>query len=189
MSCFTAEMRLCMPTDEDLMVSAAGGNTAAFGRLIERHQHSAWSAAYRFLGDSNEAEDVAQEAFLKILDAAPRYRPSATFRTYLYRVVTRLCLDRVSKKKPFYTQTIPNVATRDTSPLEILSERERGQMVREALDYLPAKQRVVVVLRYYEGLNYAEIASALETTVKAVERLLSRARQGLEQRLERFIEP
>jgi len=188
MSCSAAEQWMCLPSDEDLMVAAASGDTAAFGELIERHQTSAWNAAYRFLGDATEAEDVAQEAFLKILDAAPRYRPLATFRTYLYRVVSRLCLDRASKKKPYYTHTVPNVAAANPSPLEITSGRELAQIVRKALDYLPPKQRVVVVLRYYEGLNYAEIAAALETTIKAVERLLSRARQGLEQRLNGFME-
>src|SRR5207245_7539220 len=127
--------------------------------LVERHQASAWNAAYRFLGDATEAEDMAQEAFLKILHAAPRYQPSATFRTYLYRVVTRLCLDHVGKKRPFYTQSVPNVAAAGSSPWEILSEQEVGALLRDALDHLLPKQRLVLILRYYEGLNSAEIAS------------------------------
>lgn len=188
MSCSTTEKLRRVPSDEDLMIAASAGNVAAYGELVERHQSSAWNAAYRFLGDRTEAEDVAQEAFLKILDAAPRYRPTATFRTYLYRVVTRLCLDHVHKKRPFYTESVPNVAARGRSPLDVMTDHEIGALVRSALDQLPPKQRVVVVLRYYEGLNYAEIASALETTVKAVERLLSRAREGLERRLGQFIE-
>ena len=188
MSCSTIEKLRCAHSDEDLMVAAAGGDTGAYAQLIERHQNSAWNAAYRFLGDAVEAEDMAQEAFLKILDAAPRYRPTASFRTYLYRVVTRLCLDHVQKKRPFYTDSVPTVAARGPSPLEILSEAEVGALIRGALDHLPPKQRVVVMFRYYEGLNYAEIAAILETTVKAVERLLSRARDGLGKQLGRFME-
>jgi len=188
MSCSTTEKLRRVPSDEDLMIAAGSGDRGAFGQLVERHQTSAWNAAYRFLGDSAEAEDVAQEAFLKILDAAPRYQPSASFRTYLYRVITRLCLDHVRKKKPFYTQTIPHVAAGEPSPLETVTDQEVGQIIRAALESLPSRQRMVVVLRYYEGLDYAETASVLETTVKAVERLLSRAREGLERKLGRFLE-
>src|SRR5437016_5065560 len=114
MSCSTTEKPRPIPSDEDLMVAASAGDTDAFGELVERHQGSAWNAAYRFLGDAAEAEDIAQEAFLKILDAAPRYQPSARFRTYLYRVVTRLCLDHAGKKKPFYTQFVPNIPAADS---------------------------------------------------------------------------
>jgi RNA polymerase sigma-70 factor (ECF subfamily) len=186
MCCAATEKLRRVASDEDLMLAAGAGDTVAFGELVERHQVSAWNAAFRFLGDRIEAEDVAQEAFLKILNAAPRYRPSASFRTYLYRVVTRLCLDRVGKKKPLYMEAVPNVVGRVPSPLDVMTGREAGEMVRAALEYLPTKQRMVVVLRYYQGLNYAEIASALQTTAKAVERLLSRAREALEKRLNYF---
>ena len=84
-----------MASDEELMQAASGGDMEAFGKLVRRHERSAWNAAWRLLGDATEAEDAAQDAFLKILDAAPRYRPTASFRKYLYRVVTRLCLNRM----------------------------------------------------------------------------------------------
>src|ERR1700736_6116680 len=130
MSCFTSEKPRHVSSDEDLMVAVRSGKTVAFEQLVERHQSSAWNAAYRFLGDATEAEDVAQEAFLRILDAAHRYQPTASFRTYLYRVVTHLCLDHVSKKKPFYTEMIPNVAANGPSPLEVMTGGEVERMVR-----------------------------------------------------------
>lgn len=177
-------MLLCgervMPTDEELMLAARSGDLGAFEQLVLRHQQSAWNAAYRFAGDAAEAEDVAQEAFLKILNAAPHYRPTASFRTYLYRVVTRLCLDRVRKKHPAYTEDHNEVTAREPSALENLIKDEQSRAVRTALDSLPPAQRMAAVLRYYEGLSYAEIAVAMENTQKGIERLLARARATLE---------
>jgi RNA polymerase sigma-70 factor (ECF subfamily) len=177
-----------MPPDEELMMAVRHGDLRAFEELVVRHQTSAWRAAYRFLGDSAEAEDVAQEAFLKIFGAASRYQPTAAFRTYLYRVVTRLCLDRAQKKQPVYSETLPDRADGSPAPFDVLAVRERKQAVREALERLPPNQRMAVILRYDEGLGYAAIAVALETSCKAVERLLARAREALEKRLGHLLE-
>ncbi|HZU37382.1 MAG TPA: sigma-70 family RNA polymerase sigma factor [Gemmataceae bacterium] len=170
-------------SDEELMLAVRGGDLGAFEALVQRHQHSAWQAAYRFLGDPVEAEDAVQDAFLRVFHAAARYQPTARFRTYLYRIITRLCLDHIQKKKPVYRQELNHVIDQAPSAAERLSNLECEADVRRALANLPPKQRMAVLLRYYEGLGYAEIADALETTVKAVERLLARARATLENRL------
>lgn len=167
------------------MLAAGKGDLQAFEQLIRAHQRSAWCAAYRFLGDAAEAEDVVQDAFLKILDAAPRYKPTATFRTYLYRVVTRLCIDRKQKKKPVYTSDLPHEIDSHSSPSKHLEIQERENRVRAALDILPPKQRMAVILKYYEDLRYAEIADVLNVSQKAVERLLARARTSLQAILSR----
>lgn len=175
-----------MASDEELMQAASGGDMDAFGELVRRHELSAWNAAWRLLGDATEAEDAAQDAFLKILDAAPRYRPTASFRTYLYRVVTRLCLNRMEKKRPHYVDRLPvsvSVST-DPGPVETLARRETADAVRRALDALPPRQRAALILRYYEDMSYREIAEVMDTTVKSVERLLGRGREGLQHRLE-----
>ena len=168
------------PTDEDLMLAAGRGDMSAFGEIVRRHQTSAWRAAYRLLGDAAEAEDAAQDAFLKILDAAPRYRPTASLRTYLYRVVTRLCLDRLQKKRPIYVDRLPPSASDDPGPPDVLARQEDEQAMRRALDALPARQRAAVILRHFEHLSYQEIADAMGASVKAVERLLARGRDTLE---------
>jgi len=172
-----------MPTDEELMQAAAGGNLDAFGELVRRHQRSAWNAAWRLLGDPAEAEDAAQDAFLKILDAASRYRPTASFRTYLYRVVTRVCLDRLDKKRPHYVDRLPTSPSADPDPPDTLARRESADAVRRSLDALPPRQRAALVLRHYENLSYQEIADAIGTSVKSVERLLARGRDALQGRL------
>lgn len=167
-------------TDEDRLVAAGEGDLEAFRELVLGHQGSAWGVAFRFLQDAAEAEDVAQEAFIRILEAAPRYRPTASFRTYLYRVVTRLCIDRSQKKHPEYTCEFPDQVDPLPGPEESLAAREREGRVRQAISALPANQRAALILRHYEGLSYAEIADALDTSTKAVEGLLGRARATLQ---------
>ncbi len=177
-----------MTSDEELMLAVGKGDLNAFGEIVFRHQHSAWNIAYRFLGNETDAEDVAQEAFLKLLDAARRYRPTASFRTYLYRIVTRLCLDRVAKKQPLYTSELPETSDPGRTASENLISGERSRMVRKALDKLPPNQRMSIVLKYYENLGYREIAVTMEVTEKAVERLLARGRASLEEYLRNFLE-
>jgi len=165
------------------MLAVARGDLSAFGQLVSRHQTSAWNAAYRFLGNTADAEDIAQEAFLRILDSAGHYQPTASFRTYLYRIVTRLCFDLSRRKRLRRHQQLPDLAANCPSPEGVSILGERAAAVRRALDSLPAAQKMAVVLRHYEDLGYREIAAALNTTDKGAERLLARARASLEQQL------
>ncbi len=176
------------PSDEVLMTAVAEGDLDAFGQLVARHQRSAWNAAYRFLGNAADAEDVAQEAFLRILDSADRYRPTAAFRTYLYRVVTRLCFDFSRRQRLCRHGQLADVAAHGPLPEDTAVLGERAAAVVEAIDSLRPAQKMAVVLRYYEGLGYREIAIALDTTVKGAERLLARARTALESCLGQFLE-
>jgi RNA polymerase sigma-70 factor (ECF subfamily) len=170
-------------TDEQLMQGIAGGNLDAFNELVLRYQSLAWRMAYRFLGDSMEAEDIAQEAFLKIVAAAPRYRPVARFRTYFYHILTHLCIDHTRKKHPANIDNIPEMKDPSSGPAESLIGKECRAQVRTALETLPPNQKAAVILRHYEDLSYAEIAQVLGVTPKAVERLISRARAFLRVRL------
>lgn len=172
-----------MATDEELVLAAAGGDLSAFEQLVVRHQESAFRTAYRFLGNSADAEDVAQEAFLKLFDAADRYRPAAGFRTYLYRIVTRLCIDLSRRNRLRRHHPLAESPDPLPSPEAAAACGERAQAVQEALGSLAPTQRIAVVLRYYENLSYREIAAAMETTEKGVERLLARARESLQKRL------
>jgi RNA polymerase sigma-70 factor (ECF subfamily) len=171
-------------TDEQLMQAVAGGDLDAFSELLLRYQGLAWKTAYRFLADAMEAEDVAQEAFLKIFKAAPRYRAKGTFRTYFYRTLTHLCIDRTRKKKQLTSMDdVPEAEDPSLGPSEILIQKERKAQVREAVDTLPPNQKAAMILRRYEGLSYAEIAQILGITPKAVEGLISRAGASLQARL------
>jgi len=173
------------PKDEQLMSRVAEGDLDAFNELVRRHQRIAWRIAHRYLGDPVEAEDVAQEAFLRVLAAAPRYKPTAAFSTYLYRVVVRLCIDYARKRRPIFSNALPETLDSSPDPAVALAQKDRDQLIRQALDALPPRQRMAVILKYYEGLGYSDIARAMGATVKAVERLLGRARKALQSSLSR----
>ncbi|MFO7957976.1 MAG: sigma-70 family RNA polymerase sigma factor [Candidatus Brocadiia bacterium] len=177
-----------MRSDEDLMAKVAEGDMDAFGELVRRHQDSAWRIAYHYVGDRAEAEDLAQEAFLKILGAASAYRPTARFSTYLYRVIANLCIDYHRKKRPDYPGKMRPQESHLDEPDEHLADEERSRAIQRAVDELPGRQRMATVLRYYEGMPLSQIAEAMDTTYKAVERLLARARKSLGPHLEDFSE-
>jgi RNA polymerase sigma-70 factor (ECF subfamily) len=176
-----------IPSDEILMQAVARGELAAFEQLVLRHQQPAWRTAYRMLGCRQTAEDVAQEAFLRVFQAADRYQPAASFRTYLYRIVVRLCLDCLRKRRAVTTDDLTQIVESHACPEQEAARGERARVVQSALNHLPAKQRLAIVLRYFEGLSGREIAAAMETSVKAVERLLARGRAALEKRLAGFL--
>jgi RNA polymerase sigma-70 factor (ECF subfamily) len=169
----------CPESDEFLLQAVGRGDLAAFSRIVERHQTWAWRVAYRFTGNEEDASDIVQEAFLRLLDASGRYRPTAKFRTYFYQIISRLCLDRAKKKQPLLLETVPDIPDPSPDITDRMMWRENAIAVRAALDALPPNQRLAIVFRYYENLGYEEIASALETTTKAVERLLARGRERL----------
>ena len=176
-----------MPSDEELMLAVGRGEANALEKIVARYQGVAWRTAHRFLGNATEAEDITQEVFLRIFGAAARYRPAAPFRTYFYRIVTRLCLDAARKKHPAYTGDPPTSADPSPSPLQAMADQERDEAVRLAMQSLPDRQRAAVVLRYFEGLSCREVAHAMGSTVKAVERVLARARAALEEPLGKLL--
>jgi RNA polymerase sigma-70 factor (ECF subfamily) len=170
-------MQLC--PDENLMLAAGCGDVQAFEQIVLRHQAFAWSIAYRFVGNREDAEDLVQDAFLRLLAAAPRYRPTASFRTYFSRIISRLCLDHIQKKRPSASDELPECEDPNPLPDNVVVSEEEALAVRRSVDMLPPNQRLVIILRYYEDYSYREIAAAMDTTEKAVERLLARGRQSL----------
>jgi RNA polymerase sigma-70 factor, ECF subfamily len=167
------------PSDEDLMLLVGKGDVQAFEQIVLRHQTFAWSVAYRFVGHREDAEDLVQDAFLRLLAAGPRYRPTASFRTYFSRIISRLCLDHIQKKRPVSADHL--LEFEDPSPLpdRVMVSEEQAMAVRRGMAMLPSNQRLAIILRYYEDYSYREIAVALGTTDKAVERLLARGREAL----------
>jgi len=177
-----------MPNDEETMLAAGQGDLNAFENIVLRYQKTAWQIAYRFLGDAAEAEDVAQDAFLKLLAAAPRYHPSASFRTFFYRIVSRLCIDRSRKMKPIYLDQVPDTPAPQPHVSDRLASAERTAAIRRAMNALPPNQRMAIVLRHYDELDYRSIAESMEITEKAVERLLARGREHMRHSLANLLE-
>ena len=169
--------------DEQLMLQAAGGDMDAFEELVLRQQQGALSVAYRFLGDRTRAEDVVQDAFLKILANASTYEPRARFGTYLYGVVWRLCIDRYRRRRPQRLESSLDPVASSAEPEEAMRRAEAAQQVRDAIAELPSRQRMALVLKHYQELSYEEIGQAMSCSPQAVDALLSRARRKLKEKL------
>ena len=161
------------------MARVARGDEQAFRLLSRRHVGAASALARRILGNDAVAEDLVQEAFLRVWLNAPRWRPEAAFRTWLYRIVVNLCLNE--RRRP---STLPlNFAGDPPDPAATpdadLATRERDKLVADAIDALPARQRAAIVLTYQQGLSNAEAANSLDTSVSGLETLLVRAKRAL----------
>jgi RNA polymerase sigma-70 factor (ECF subfamily) len=170
-------------SDEELMVRVAQGDESAFRCLAGRHAPKTFALTRRVLGNDADAEDIVQEAMLRVWVTAPRWRPDAAFKTWLYRVTMNLCLNR-QRHKPFAPLDAA-AEPPDPSPnaADVLERREADGLVAKAIEALPERQRAAIVLTYYEGLSNAETASVLETTISSVETLLVRAKRTLRAKL------
>ena len=166
-------------SDEDLMLKVAKGDESAFRRLVGRHAAKTFALTRRMLGNDADAEEIVQEAMLRVWVNAPRWRPDAAFRTWLYRVAFNLCLNR--RRQKVFAPLGEACDPPDPSPsaADELERRETDGLVAKAIGALPDRQRAAIVLTYYEGLGNAEVASVLETTISSVEALLVRAKRTL----------
>jgi RNA polymerase sigma-70 factor, ECF subfamily len=170
-------------SDEALMARVARGDERAFQLLSRRHLPAMLGLARRILGNAAEAEDVAQEAFLRVWTHAPRWQPLAQFRTWLTRVVVNLCLDRKRRAPWVELEAAGDIVDPAPSAGEKAESDERERMLATAVEKLPARQRSAIVLTYGEGMSNAQVAEVLDTSVSAVETLLVRAKQNLRRAL------
>jgi RNA polymerase sigma-70 factor (ECF subfamily) len=175
-------------SDEALMARVARGDEPAYRQLARRHLPVAVALARRILGNSADAEDVAQDALLRVWIHAPRWQPLALFRTWFRRVVVNLCLDRKRRVPWVDLEAAGELADPAADASEQFEHSERDRQVQSAIAELPARQRTAIVLTYGEGLSNAEVADALDTSVSAVETLLVRGKQNLRRALAKVIE-
>jgi RNA polymerase sigma-70 factor, ECF subfamily len=173
-------------SDDTLVARLAVGDEDALRELMSRHARLVFSVAYRHLGGREDAEDVVQDAFTRVLKAAPRYRPDGPFRTYLLTIVTRLCLNqrarahsRREERHDPMSAVLRRAEAAAPNPEETTLQDERSRAVRQAILALPEDQRMALILFRFEGLSYEAIASLLGRRVTAVTSLLWRARRQL----------
>lgn len=166
--------------DEALLVLYANGDAAAARALTVRLTPRVFSHAYRMLGDRAEAEDVAQEAMIRLWKIAPDWRQGeAKVTTWLYRVVANLCTDRLRKVRGIALDAVAEPEDDARGPVESLQEQARMDALQAALNRLSDRQRQAVVLRHIEGLGNPEIAGIMEISVEAVESLTARGKRAL----------
>ena len=174
------------------------GDKAAFDPLVLRHKDRLYNLCYWFLGDEQEANDSAQEVFIKVFRSLEKFRFESAFSTWLYRIAANTCKNRLKasefrqKKKRVrfdnpgkiedghYTGEIQD---KTSSPMIELEKKERMMLIQKAIASLPTDQRTVVVLRDIEGLSYEEIANITGINSGTVKSRLSRARQQLRKKL------
>jgi RNA polymerase sigma-70 factor (ECF subfamily) len=168
-------------SDSELLTLAAAGDQGAFARLVRRHQSRIFSLAFRFSRDRQDAEDLAQEIFLKVWKYARTFKGQSAFGTWLYRLAVNTCLNFRQKKKiqPEPLPLLGDFAAATVTAGEEIMNRERQDHLSKALDALPARQRMVLILANFEGKSYEEIAAVMEVSISAVETLLFRARHKL----------
>jgi RNA polymerase sigma-70 factor (ECF subfamily) len=171
------------PSDQRLVELTAAGDRAAFRALVMRHQDRVRHLAWNLVRDPASADDVAQEVFLRMLDAADRYRPRAKFTTWLYRMTVNLCHDHHRRRRRIVSLGPSHASLPARSAGDPLETAETVRRVRQAVDGLPRRQRTVLVLRRYEGLGHDEIAAVTGWSRSAVESLLVRAYRQLRRSL------
>lgn len=167
-----------------------GGDPEAFEELVRTYQHRVFGIAVRMLGDASEAEDVAQEAFVRAHRALPGFRGEARLSTWLHAIVSRLCLNRLASGERRLRMPDAGLIARRADPRpDATEDLERGELeaaLARAIGELPEDRRVVVLLRDVEGFSYDEIATALGLEPGTVRSRLHRARMDLKAKLERF---
>ena len=184
--------------EAELILRCQQGDVTAFDLLIAAHASRVYNVAYRMLGCQQDAEDAAQEAFLRAFGSIGKFRRGSTFATWLYRITTNVCLDEL-KRRPNRPQAFAGLvgdadATGDfedlllsdasrQDPAQLIEQHACQQEVEQALATLPDHQRAVVVMCDVEGLSYEETATVLATEVGTVKSRLHRARQRLRQLL------
>jgi RNA polymerase sigma-70 factor (ECF subfamily) len=170
--------------DDALMAQTARGDQRAFRMLIARHMGRTIRIAETVLGSAIDADDVAQEAFVRVWSRATAFDPTiARFTTWLYRIVVNLAIDRARRPASEPIEAADRIATDEPNALANLVAKEDRAAIAECISQLPDRQRAALALFHFEGLSGRDAAEAMEMTEKAFESLLIRARASLKQRL------
>jgi RNA polymerase sigma-70 factor (ECF subfamily) len=197
----TSQQLALRDPDVRLMQRVRDDEPGAFEEVVDKYQHRLVAVLHHVVGSAEEAEDLAQEVFLRIYRSRKKYRARAKFSTWLFTIANNLALNalRSRKRKPQVPLDVRDsgplgprpaeqlVHDSSTLPTKRLAQAELAEVVRRAVEGLNERQRVAVVLNKFEEMNYAEIAEVMGLSAKAVKSLLSRARMNLRTILQGYI--
>jgi RNA polymerase sigma-70 factor (ECF subfamily) len=170
--------------DAELAAATAAGDADAFEQLVRKYERPVLSTIYRYVGDRVAAEDVAQEAFLKVWRRAKSFKGRSSFSTWLYRVVVNECLNFRRKRSRAKNVPLDELLAEGGPGLEERLEAEKkAAAVRAAVAELPARQRMALILSKFEGRSYREIGAMMRTSTSSVESLIFRAKNNLMKKL------
>ncbi|GHO94100.1 ECF RNA polymerase sigma factor SigW [Reticulibacter mediterranei] len=179
--------------DAELVVASQGGDQDAFAQLVQRHQRRVFNLVFRMLQQYEEANEVTQETFLAAWQGLSSFRGDARFSTWLYRIAYNCCLKQLEQRKKdkalnaaIQAEHLLDHADKEERASTVLEIHDYQNLVREHLSMLPAKYRVVLVLRHLQEMTYEEMAEILTIPIGTIKTHLFRARNLLKERLETF---
>jgi len=190
-------------SDEDLMLSCRDGDEGAFEVLYHRYEKPIFSFIYRIVMSADDAEELCQETFFKVVRAKKKYQVSGKFKTWLFRIALNLCHDRLRRMKfrshisldaPGFSQDSQDIQLQQSicrsssDPVKYVEKDEMKTLVQQAFTMLPEKERTVVVLKEYHALKFSEIADVLNCPVGTVKSLNHRGHQKLIKALSKYID-
>lgn len=178
-----------MEEESILIQRTLAGDEEAFTRLVEAYQNSIYNLAYRMLGDAAEAEDAAQETFLRIYTRLSTYNTEKKFSSWVLSIASHYCIDRLRRRKhtPVSLDDIVSwrwLPSKDVAPEKQVLREELKDEIRDLLDELPPHYRAVMILRYWHEMSYDEIADALGATQSTIKSRLHRARKMMAERVQ-----
>ncbi len=181
--------------EQELILRAKRGDTDAFADLLALHERFVYNLALRTIGNPAEAEDVAQEAFVRAWQALPKFRGGSALRTWLYRIVINLCINRFPRLRRELSEltdddigSLPETTRLEHDPALRSELRERRALLHREIERLPDSQRMLVTLRYQDELSYEDIANLVGLPLGTVKTGLFRAKERLRQSLSLYQE-
>jgi RNA polymerase sigma-70 factor (ECF subfamily) len=181
--------------DSELIQKMKTGDEYAFRELVEKHSRLIFNLCFRYLGNAEDAEEVAQDVFIKFQETIASFEPRAKLSTFLYRIAVNRSLNKIRDRKLkrwisleseyWVHSSVHHSLT--MNPEDELEKKEKQDAVRRAIDSLPESQKTAVLLHRFQGLSYEEIAEVMRCSVSAVESRLFRAKQSLQKKLRSII--
>jgi RNA polymerase sigma-70 factor (ECF subfamily) len=185
-----------MEEDNSIIKKRTNGDPAAFEDLVLAYQDKIYNLCRYMLGNAHDAEDAAQDAFLKAFQALPKFKPEASLYTWLYRIATNTCIDY--KRKPVFEslfgaseegeRLVHDRASDAPSPEQLYESKQIDQALQEGLGKLSPKLRAIIILKEIEELSYEEIADTLEISMGTVKSRIARAREELQKIMQKYRE-
>lgn len=175
--------------DADLVRQVADGSEQAFAQLVEKYQQVIFNIIYRYIGNPDDVEDLAQEVFIKVWRNIAKFKGKSKFSTWLYRITANHCLTYRSKHK-HPSISLDELSEREKVPKSLQVEtdweqKNKIELVKNAINELPERQRMALVLAQFEEKSYKEIANIMKISVSSVESLIFRARTALKKRFKK----
>jgi RNA polymerase sigma-70 factor (ECF subfamily) len=175
--------RLPRPEDQEAIAACQRGEREAFDRLVERYQRDVYRICYRYVNNHHDANDLAQEVFLKAYRAIGRFRGDSAFSTWLYRIAVNTCLNFRAARRPQAEEVDEALPDARAGALDEIVRDERARRVREAVSLLPEKQRATLILKVFHDLTHEEVAAILGASVGTVKANLFHALGNLRKRM------